>query len=327
MWGRHRTLTMIFICYRRGDSAGHTGRLFDRLAQHFGREQVFMDLDAIEPGEDFIETIRRRVSACVVQLVVIGPGWARSADAAGRRRLEDPDDYVRLEVLTALSREVRVIPVLVGNAAMPSVAELPEPLRPLVRRQAFELSDGSFHDGVTRLIAILDTPGGRTRETTSPPPDSAAANAARGADIECGVDVSLDESFDGVQREFAIGDGRRLQLAIPPGVETGSRLRLQGEGQRVTGGAAGDLFVAITVLDSRTFRRDGDDLHCTVEVPAASLRAGGLARTPKLGQRGAVKFAVPPRTQDGARLRLAGKGMPRLQSAGHGDLYVTVRSV
>jgi curved DNA-binding protein CbpA len=315
---------MIFICYRREDSVGHTGRLFDRLVDQYGRDRVFMDLDAIEPGEDFVESIRRRVGACEVQLVVIGPAWARSADATGRRRLDDPDDFVRLEVQIALSRNVRVIPVLVGGATMPSAADLPEVLRPLVRRQAFELSDRGFHEAVGRLIASLDRPVERpsARET---PAASAAAARTQGADYRYDLEITFDESFDGGEFEIE-ALGRRLRVAVPPGIATGQRLRIQGEGERGANGVAGDLYVVITVQESPVFTRDGVDLSCTVDVPASSLTAGGVARTPALGKRGAVKFAVPPGTPDGARLRLAGKGMPRLQPPGpSGDLYVTVR--
>ena len=318
---------MIFICYRREDSVGHTGRLFDRLVQHYGREQVFMDLDAIEPGEDFIDAIRRRVGACEVELVVIGPGWARAVDIAGRRRLEDPDDFVRLEVLTALSRDVRVIPLLVGGASMPAAADLPEPLRPLVRRQAFELSDRSFHDGVSRLIAVLAAPPVRPREAQKPAPVTPAANIGRGADLRYDLEISFEDSVDGTDVEIDVY-GRKVQLAVPPGIDTRQSLKLKGEGEPRAGGAPGDLYVVITVLDSPSFTREGDDLHCRVDVPANTLMSGGVARTPKLGKRGAIKFAIPPRTKNSARLRLAGKGMPRLQSAGrYGDLYVTVRSV
>jgi hypothetical protein len=319
---------MIFICYRREDSVGHTGRLFDRLIQHYGREQVFMDLDAIEPGEDFIDAIRRRVGACEVELVVIGPAWARAADERGRRRLDDPDDFVRLEVLTALSRNVRVIPVLVGGARMPTVADVPEVLHPLVRRQAFELSDRGFHDAVGRLIAALDRPSAEQKRTPdTPSPFAVPPRPVRGADYRYDLEISFDESIDGAQVEIEVL-GRKLQVAVPPGIQTGQRLKIQGEGEARADGVAGDLYVVIAVQDSPDFTRNGDNLSCTVNVPASTLKGGGVARTPKLGKRGAVKFAIPPHTADGARLRLAGKGMPLVQNPGtFGDLYVTVRSV
>ncbi len=146
----------IFISYRREDAAGHAGRLFDRLAQHFGRDAVFMDVAGIEPGVDFVEAIERAVGSCAVLIVVIGKQWAQTLDAAGNRRLEDPNDFVRLEAATALKRNVRVIPLLVEGAPLPSVASLPEDLRTLTRRNAFELRDGRWEADIGLLVNALE---------------------------------------------------------------------------------------------------------------------------------------------------------------------------
>src|SRR5215469_14357730 len=109
----------VFISYRREESSYAAGRLADRLTGRFGAEQVFIDVETIEPGVDFAEAISRAVGACVVLVAVIGPGWLAAADKRGGRRLDDPDDLVRLEIGTALVRGVRVIPVLVEGAVMP----------------------------------------------------------------------------------------------------------------------------------------------------------------------------------------------------------------
>src|SRR4051794_32817634 len=106
----------IFVSYRRQESSHLAGRLYDRLAGSFGESQVFIDVDAIEPGEDFAEKIFRSVAGCQVLLVVIGPSWLTSADGRGHRRLDDPDDIVRLEIEAALARGVRVIPILMEGA-------------------------------------------------------------------------------------------------------------------------------------------------------------------------------------------------------------------
>ena len=317
---------MIFICYRREDSVGHTGRLFDRLVLHYGRERVFMDLDAIAPGEDFIHAIQRRIEGCEVELVVIGPDWTRATDATGRRRLDDPEDFVRLEVLTALGRDLRVIPVLVGGAVMPGAADVPDALRPFLRRQAFELSDRSFHDGVSRLIAVLETPQPGKRKAPAPSAAAPVSSPRRG-DLWCDLDVSFEESLDGVEKGLDVG-GRKVTVVIPPGVESGGTLRLQGEGEPIAGGGAGDLYVVVTVRESPDFTRDGFDLHCAVDVPAHRLKAGTVAHTPALGRHGAVKFTIPPRTRNGARLLVRNKGVPVLDATDtFGDLYVTVRAV
>jgi beta-lactam-binding protein with PASTA domain len=146
----------VFISYRREDSAGHAGRLFDRLSSHFGKDRVFMDVSDIEPGTDFVEAIDKAVGSCDVLVVVIGKEWLTCTDAAGRRRLENPSDFIRLETVTALRRNVRVIPVLVQGAAMPDADNLPEDLKNLARRQAVEISDTRWDSDVSRLVATLD---------------------------------------------------------------------------------------------------------------------------------------------------------------------------
>ena len=146
----------IFISYRREGAAGHAGRLFDRLAQHFGRDKVFMDVAGIEPGVDFVEAIDQAVGSCDVLIVVIGKEWARAADAAGKRRLDDPNDFVRLEATTALRRNVRVIPLLVDGATLPPTESLPEDLQKLTRRNAFELRDGRWESDIGLLVEALE---------------------------------------------------------------------------------------------------------------------------------------------------------------------------
>jgi uncharacterized membrane protein YhaH (DUF805 family) len=134
----------IFINYRRSTTAAAAGRLHDRLEQHFARRDLFMDVDAIEPGLDFVKILNDRVNSCRAFIAVIGTGWAEALDPAGGRRLDNPDDYVRVEIEAALKRDIRVIPVLVDGAQMPTAMELPPSLRPLVHRQAIELSHARF---------------------------------------------------------------------------------------------------------------------------------------------------------------------------------------
>src|SRR5512132_3601954 len=129
----------IFISYRREDAAGYAGRLYDRLAAHFGDERVFMDVEGIEPGADFFDAIERAVGSCEALIVMIGNEWL-AVDSAGHRRLDDPADFVRIETATALTRGIRVVPVLVDGAVVPRADQLPVQLVPLTRRQAVELS-------------------------------------------------------------------------------------------------------------------------------------------------------------------------------------------
>lgn len=159
----------IFVSYRREDSAGHAGRLFDRLAQHFGRDRIFMDIDTIEPGEDFVSVIENAVSSCDVLIAVIGRNWLTPT---GSGRLDRPTDFVRLEIATALRREIRVIPVLVQRASLPKAQELPDDLVKLVRRNAVELSDVHWQNDVEQLISVMERVLAKRTEADQP----AAAN-------------------------------------------------------------------------------------------------------------------------------------------------------
>jgi TIR domain/WD domain, G-beta repeat len=146
----------VFISYRREEAAGHAGRLRDRLIARFGENQVFMDVDAIEPGLDFAEEIAAAVESCQILLAVIGKEWLAASDNEGRRRLDDPDDLVRLEIEAALKRNTRVIPVLVGGAAMPRRKDLPDPVGSLARRHAHELSHSRFDYDAEQLLEIIE---------------------------------------------------------------------------------------------------------------------------------------------------------------------------
>jgi len=149
-------MARIFISYRRVDSQAYVGRLYDRLSKRFGRKNVFMDIDTINPGADFGDVIEKAVSSCDALLVVIGEQWLRITDDSGQRRLDNPRDYVRLEITTALERDIRVIPVLVGGASMPSFSDLPEPLNRLARLNALQIGP-HFHPDVNRLLVSLGT--------------------------------------------------------------------------------------------------------------------------------------------------------------------------
>jgi hypothetical protein len=172
----------IFISYRREETAGHAGRLYDAIGARFGERNVFMDVD-LAPGIDFVEQITEAVGACDALLVVIGPTWATTLDDRGHARLADPNDFVRLELETALRRpDVRVIPLLVAGARMPDPDDLPESVRTLARRNALALSDLRWRDDIRRLVSTLDALRDGQRdlaETAAGDPPAAAAPARR----------------------------------------------------------------------------------------------------------------------------------------------------
>ena len=146
----------IFVSYRRYETGHLAGRLADRLADRFGEGRVFIDVDAIEPGVDFAEEISRAVATCKVLLAVIGPNWLTTTDEQGRRRLDDPDDIVRLEIEAALVRNIRVIPILVEGAVMPGRQYLPDSLVGLARRNALLIRHESFRSDVGRLVTAIE---------------------------------------------------------------------------------------------------------------------------------------------------------------------------
>ncbi|MCI4645814.1 MAG: toll/interleukin-1 receptor domain-containing protein [Hyphomonadaceae bacterium] len=138
----------VFISYRRGDAAASAGRLSDHLRARLGADQVFMDVDGIEPGVDFHKVISDNVSQCDALIAVIGPDWLSD-------RLHEENDFVRIEISAGLERDVRVIPVLVDGAKMPPAERLPDSLKGLARRNAAEVSHMRFSDDAGRLADVL----------------------------------------------------------------------------------------------------------------------------------------------------------------------------
>jgi len=174
-------MSRVFVSYRRADAQGWAGRLGADLAAAFGDVARFFDLASIPPGADFLIEIERSLADACAVLVLIGPRWLDLRDEQGQRRLDNPDDVVAAEVARALSLGVPVIPVLLGSAAMPAAAALPEPLRPLHRRNAFELSDLRWEFDRDRLFAAM--------ETATPLRRRAVAGPAAGVSVGAGLDL------------------------------------------------------------------------------------------------------------------------------------------
>jgi hypothetical protein len=176
----------VFITYRREETAAHAGRLYDAMVTRFGEANVFMDVD-MAPGIDFVQRITEAVAACEVLIVVMGPTWATVKDERGRARLADPEDFVRLEVETALRRsDVTPIPVLVSGARMPKREDLPPEIQAITRRNAVELSHQRWRYDISRLTTALDellaeiavVPGPPSPDRSVPSGKAATADAA-----------------------------------------------------------------------------------------------------------------------------------------------------
>jgi hypothetical protein len=179
----------IFVSYRRDDTQGWAGRLERALQESFPKTQVFYDIATLQPGEDFPVAIEGALSSCQAALVLIGPRWLSVQAAEGQRRIDNPDDFVRLEIAAALARPILVVPVLLGGAAMPKAASLPEVLQPLARKQGHEISDKRWDYDCDLLLQKLgDALGVR------PLRSSRQEGAAPGEGISVGRGLTITNS-------------------------------------------------------------------------------------------------------------------------------------
>lgn len=185
----------IFISYRREDSEGFARGLFQSLVGAFGSDRVFMDVEAIRLGTDFVEAIEKSLLGCGALLVLIGKDWVSCTDAAGRRRLDDPRDFVRMEVAKALEHGVTVIPVMIKGAKEPAAENLPEVLRPIARLQSLELRHKRWSQDVDHLISELAKLLGLERldrhGSVTPPPAPKPAKKKLGGRMLVGLAAVL----------------------------------------------------------------------------------------------------------------------------------------
>jgi hypothetical protein len=184
----------VFLSYRREDSAAYTGRVQDRLAREFGSDLLFMDVDNIPLGVDFGIVLRDAVAECEVLLAVIGPNWLDARDEAGSRRLDDPNDFVRIEIGAALQRSIRVIPILIDGAKVPKASQLPEDLKELAMRNALDVRHSSFHSDLDKLVRDLTSQWG---ESAKPQPE--AENARFEFDVFISYAHMDNRCWDGQQ--------------------------------------------------------------------------------------------------------------------------------
>ncbi|MGB9369162.1 MAG: caspase family protein [Xanthobacteraceae bacterium] len=145
----------IFVSYRRTDSPGTAGRIYDRLQRQIPKSRIFMDVDAIEPGMDFVAYLHDQIASCEIFLCIIGPQWLGARGEDGQRRLDSPNDFVRIEINAALRRQVPLIPVLVDGATMPRARDLPPDIRDLIRFQALSIRNETFAQDMQRLAGAL----------------------------------------------------------------------------------------------------------------------------------------------------------------------------
>jgi hypothetical protein len=213
----------VFISYRRNDSAGSAGRVHDRLGREFGRDLLFMDVDTIPLGTNFVKVLSEEVAKCDVLLAVIGPTWLDACDERGNRRLDDPKDYLRIEIAAALQRGIPVIPILLDGASVPKANRLPEDLEELAQRNGLEVRHASFHNDMNRLIRWL-------KEQSDParvPPGPLVPSEEESQDIEESWNraepvhtrpsrVMVIAAMLGVGAFIAVGIWRENMPPVPP---------------------------------------------------------------------------------------------------------------
>ena len=245
----------MFISYRRDDSSGYALGLQERLKERFGDGNVFMDVEGIRPGTDFVDVIGEALEECDVLLAVIGSTWMSCLDAQGRRRLEDPEDFVRLEVETALRRGIPVLPLLVQGASVPQGDQLPPSLSSLARRQALELSDRRWRADVGRLIEELEHLA-RSNEiaVTAPEPSRPASNLPVSLDNFVGREAESNELLQ------TVATARLLTLVGTGGIGK-TRLAVHVADSLVAGHPDGVWFVDLTARD--------DDAEVAAQVAEA----------------------------------------------------------
>ena len=263
----------IFISYRREETAYPAGWLYDRLISHFGRDQVFKDVDSIELGDDFPEVIASAVGSCDVLLALVGDRWLTITDQDGRRRLDSSDDFVRLEIEAALQRNVRLIPVLVDGATMPRADELPSSLARMTRRQALELSPSRFEHDTNRLLRVLDeTLAGTQRplgdDKQARPPTTGAARSSRYPTRGAASPRRLNKALPAAVAVLAVVASVALIMSFLPrdgGVARGDVTTISGRSQTTN-----------TTKSTKTTQRPGTTLA------TSDLFRGFILRRPSL---------------------------------------------
>jgi hypothetical protein len=299
----------IFLSYRREETDFPAGWLHDRLVAHFGRDQVFRDVDDIPLGANFPEVIAKAVASCDVLLALIGSQWVTVTDEDGKRRLDDPNDFVRLEIEAALQRGVLVIPILVRGAKMPRVRQLPASLAELVHRNALELSPTSFDFDTGRLLEVLDETlaGERARR-------GAAKKARRDAEQKSRLLLSQTEVDFGTLIRGAVSPQRTIQLQH---AGTGPlNARLSTEEPWIALQLLGDM-IQLHIDTAVPGRLDGE-VHITSDGGDASVPVRALVRPGPI-------LAVEPTLVDFGQVdtRARSEVLVRVMNTGQGELQWT----
>lgn len=301
-------LSAIFVSYRRNDSQGEAGRLFDDLISHFGEQKVFMDVAGIEAGRDFRKAIEESVANCGVVLVIMGPTWLTVKNEAGTRRLDDPGDFVREEVASALRRDIPVIPVLVRGAQMPHVEELPESLKELAFRNCVELTHARWRSDVQLLIEPLRRLIGYSGEADARsasgevPASAQAKSSSPGLKSPPQAEELPTSRFEvadmqRIRRELAVYIGPIAELVIARAVPLSGSLNdlVLKAGEEIESPKEREEF--LRKMNSPTL------LHSAARVPLRSELAPAQTASSAIGDTTVHRFAEPSPVRTSSRSR------------------------
>ena len=270
----------VFISYRREDSQGQARALFQDLVARLGRSAVFMDVDSIALGRDFREVLQERLATCDLMLVLIGPGWLSGTDGAGRRRLDNPTDFVCLEIAAALKRKIPIAPLLLQGAQMPTAEQLPESIRELAYRNGFELSHNRWDSDVQELVKRLGLDARPPLPDDRPSPTPVAANAPKKAWVAVAAVALLGLAIAGALYLFRGEPEPAREAKLAPAPAAAERTA-EPTPTRVFGAAESQLSIATAASFSATpFTIDGLDLDkdFAIEFQVGSTRSGGSTR-------------------------------------------------
>ncbi len=298
-------MSAIFISYRREDAEGHAGRLFEVLVGQFGKDSVFMDVAGIEPGRDFRKAIDANVAECGVLLAVIGKGWLAATDESGQRRIDSAHDFVRLETISALKRDIPVVPVLVHGAAMPRADQLPPEMTELAFRNGVELTHARWDSDVQVLIKALERYVRKPAAAQQPviaPLKSAQSSAMKFMAIAVAAAAVAGGGVIGYQHYAAkpevisAHDGKADQPAVAQ-TDAGKMAEQKEETARKAKEAADKLAAAQNEEAERKAKAERD-----TEARVAELRAEEEKIKQQTDALNAARVAAEKKIADAARL-------------------------
>lgn len=270
-------MTTIFISYRRDDEPAAAGRLYDALVAALGARSVFIDVDGIKPGVDFVDVLEEVLSRCEVVVAIIGRRWLEARDAEGRPRLADPEDFVRLELVRALERsqehgDLRLLPLCVEGARMPRPDELPPELASFARLQAFSLRHVTWRSDVDHLLEWLQAQAPAGTWATRARRRLGLSRLSRRTARLVAAAAALAVAGGVVAVALALSGGKEQAQGV--GAVEGAPTPLQGKPTAIAAGAGGvwvaEINGVVEELDPRTGRARGTPIR----VPGAPL---GLA--------------------------------------------------